>query len=217
MRQSACFITLEGLDGAGKSTHVPWIEAWLRQAGVHLLSTREPGGTPLGEALRELLLHQDMQARTEALLMFAARNELWQTRIQPALAQGQWVLCDRHIDASYAYQGGGRALGHEAIRQLDDWVMQGRTPDCTLLFDLAPDLARRRVGRGEGGPDRFEQESTAFFLRVRQAYHERVAADPERFHVLDGSLPVHAIQDRLGRILQQLVDQFAGHSNGSTS
>ncbi|MFA7437392.1 dTMP kinase [Castellaniella sp.] len=208
MRQSACFISLEGLDGAGKSTHIPWMETRLRAAGIRLLSTREPGGTPLGESLRDLLLHHDMQARTEALLMFAARNELWQTRIQPALAQGQWVLCDRHIDASYAYQGGGRALGCEAIRQLDAWVMRGRAPDCTLLFDIAPDVARSRLGRGRNGSDRFEQESMAFFLRVRQAYHDRAAADPGRFHVLDGSLPLAAIQAQLDAVLQQLIERF---------
>ncbi|WP_368641862.1 dTMP kinase [Castellaniella ginsengisoli] len=202
---SACFITLEGLDGAGKSTHIPWIEDKLRRAGVDLLSTREPGGTPLGETLRDLLLHRPMDLRTETLLMFAARNEHWRTRIQPALEAGRWVLCDRYTDASFAYQGGGRSLGAGPVRILEEWVQQGRGPDCTVLFDVPLETARERLLRGRVHADRFEREDAAFFERTRQAYHARVAAEPDRFHVIDARRSVDDIRAELDGILDALL------------
>ncbi|MFC4298540.1 dTMP kinase [Castellaniella hirudinis] len=203
--RGACFITLEGLDGAGKSTHISWIEDRLRRAGVALLSTREPGGTPLGETLRELLLHRPMDLRTETLLMFAARNEHWRTRILPALEAGQWVLCDRYTDASFAYQGGGRSLGAEPVRILEDWVQQGRGPDCTLLFDVPLETARERLAQGRAQTDRFEREDEAFFERTRQAYHARAATDPDRFRVIDARRSIEAIRLELGGILDGLL------------
>ncbi|MGB3277003.1 MAG: dTMP kinase [Castellaniella sp.] len=203
--RGACFITLEGLDGAGKSTHISWIEDRLRRAGVELLSTREPGGTPLGETLRELLLHRPMDLRTETLLMFAARNEHWRTRILPALDDGRWVLCDRYTDASFAYQGGGRSLGAEPVRILEDWVQQGRGPDCTLLFDVPLETARERLAQGRAQTDRFEREDAAFFERTRQAYHARAAADPDRFRVIDARQSIEAIHAELGAILDGLL------------
>ncbi|MDY0308182.1 MAG: dTMP kinase [Castellaniella sp.] len=215
MTRSACFITLEGLDGAGKSTHIPWIERRLRQAGVDLLSTREPGGTPLGESLRELLLHHPMDLRTETLLMFAARNEHWRTRILPALDRGQWVLCDRYTDASFAYQGGGRALGAEPVRVLEDWVQQGRGPDCTLLFDVPLEIARERLSRGREQADRFEREDAAFFERTRQAYHARAAAEPDRFRVLDARWSIEEIRAELDTILDGLL-RTHGYASASS-
>ncbi|WP_322994976.1 dTMP kinase [Castellaniella sp.] len=208
MAQRGCFITLEGLDGAGKSTHVAWMTDWLRQAGISLLCTREPGGTPLGEQLREILLHQAMDLRTETLLMFAARNEHWRTHIQPALAQGLWVLCDRYTDASYAYQGGGRQLGTDAIAQLDAWTQPGHGPDCTFLFDVPLAVARTRVQQGRGTADRFEQENAAFFERTRQAYLDRMAADPDRFRHIDASHGIPEIRIRLDACLQALVQHW---------
>lgn len=212
--RGACFITLEGLDGAGKSTHIPWIEDRLRQAGVDLLSTREPGGTPLGETLRELLLHNPMDLRTETLLMFAARNEHWRTRILPALEHGRWVLCDRYTDASFAYQGGGRGLGAEPVRILEEWVQQGRGPDCTLLFDVPLETARERLSRGRARPDRFEREDAAFFERTRQAYHARAEADPDRFRVIDARRSLEEIRAELGGILDGLL-RARGHAPAS--
>jgi dTMP kinase len=205
MVRRACFITLEGLDGAGKSTHIPWIEAVLRAAGVDLLCTREPGGTPLGEHLRELVLHQSMDLRTETLLMFAARNEHWRTVIRPALEQGRWVLCDRYTDASFAYQGGGRGLGAAPVAVLEQWVQQGRGPDCTFLFDVPLAVARERLARGRAQSDRFEREGEAFFERTRQAYLARVAADPERFRVIDARCSIPEIRASLTTALEALL------------
>lgn len=213
MTQRGCFITLEGVDGAGKSTHVEWIAGRLRTAGVDLLCTREPGGTPLGEQLRAILLHHPMEAGTEALLMFAARHEHWQTCILPALRQGRWVLCDRYTDASYAYQGGGRSLGADRVRVLEDWVQQGRGPDCTILFDVPLAVARERLRSGRDAADRFEQEDMAFFERTRQAYLDRVHADPARFRVLDTSHSVAQTQSTLAGILDELLREH-GHTAG---
>lgn len=205
MTTHGCFITLEGLDGAGKSTHGAWIERVLRAAGVDLVRTREPGGTPLGEALRELLLREPMDVRTETLLMFAARNEHWHACIQPALERGQWVLCDRYTDASYAYQGGGRALGCEAIAVLERWLQQTRVPDCTLLFDVPLAVARARLAAGRHAADRFEQEDAAFFERTRAAYLARVAAQPARFCVLDAGGSEQTVRAQLMVALAALL------------
>lgn len=208
MIRRGCFITLEGLDGAGKSTHLGWMADWLRHAGVDLLCTREPGGTPVGERLRDLVLHQPMDLRTETLLMFAARNEHWRTVILPALVQGRWVLCDRYTDASFAYQGGGRELGEAPIHILEDWVQQGQGPDRTFLFDVPLAVARERLSQGRESSDRFEREGAAFFERTRQAYHDRVAKDPSRFCVIDAQRGIADIRTTLEDALRALLRNY---------
>lgn len=207
MRQQGLFLTLEGVDGAGKSTHIPFIKKFLQAQNIPIMVTREPGGTPVGEALRELVLQQPMRLKTECLLMFAARNEHVQTRILPALQKGQWVLCDRFTDASYAYQGGGRALGAEPIRILEQWVHAGLQPDKTWLFDVPLELARQRM-MGTRVLDRFEKEDIEFFLRTQQAYYDRVHQDPERFYMVDASRSIEAIQKQLEIELTALIEQW---------
>jgi dTMP kinase len=198
------FITLEGVDGAGKSTHVDWLVAQLRGLGLTVVQTREPGGTPLGEKLRELLLHDDMRLDTETLLMFAGRCEHLHTVIEPALAAGVWVVCDRFTDATYAYQGGGRQLGAARVATLEAWVQGELQPDRTWLFDVPLAVARERLGRTRD-LDRFEQEGDAFFERTRAAYHARAAAAPTRFRVIDSSRTIDAIRIDLQADLQSLV------------
>lgn len=182
-------VTLEGGEGAGKSTLLQGLRAHLSQRGVDVLQTREPGGTPLGEAVRALVLdakQQGMCAESEALLMFAARAQLVREVLEPALASGRWVLCDRYADASYAYQGGGRGMDMDAIAQLDAIATEGLKPDLTLLLDLPVAHGRARAsGRSEA--DRIEREEDAFFERVRATYLARAAAEPQRFRVLDAS------------------------------
>ncbi|MBU4610222.1 dTMP kinase [Achromobacter sp. GG226] len=202
-RRRGRLLTLEGVDGAGKSTHVDWVSERLRAAGLEVVTTREPGGTPLGERLRELVLHEAMGLETETLLMFAARCEHLRTVIEPALAAGQWVVCDRFTDATYAYQGGGRELGASRIAPLEQWVHAGLQPDRTWLFDVPLEVARERLGRART-PDRFERESDAFFERTRASYHARVAADPARFLVIDGELSIDAIR----RLLDADIDRM---------
>ena len=163
------FITFEGMDGAGKSTQIARTADWLRARGHAVLLTREPGGTPLGESLRALLLHQAMHPDTEALLMFAARREHLAQVIEPALARGEWVLCDRFTDASFAYQGGGRGLDIARLELLEAWVQRGLQPGLTLLFDLPCEVAAQRLAASGGDPDRFEREQSDFFNRVRAA------------------------------------------------
>src|SRR5574340_97556 len=174
------FITLEGIDGAGKSTHLAWLIDTLRGRGLTVVATREPGGTPLGEKLRELVLHQPMELETEALIMFAARREHLARVIRPALARGEWVVSDRFTDATYAYQGGGRGLSAAKIRALEDWVHPDLQPDATVLLDLPAEVACRRVANTGQAPDRFEREAEEFFGRVRQAYLDRAAQTPGR-------------------------------------
>lgn len=185
-RGAGRFITLEGIDGAGKSTHLQAIAGWLQAQGHEVLVTREPGGTPLAETLRELVLHQGMDALTEALLVFAARRDHLQQRIVPALRSGCWVLCDRFTDASFAYQGGGRGFDLQMLASLESWVQQGRQPDLTLWFDApaATAAARRAAVRA---PDRFEAQDQAFFERVSAAYAARAAAAPQRFVRIDAA------------------------------
>lgn len=178
------FVTVEGIDGAGKSTHLDAIEAWLRAQGRVVLRTREPGGTPLGEALRDLVLSQPMDALTEALIVFAARRDHLQRVIEPALARGEVVLCDRFTDATFAYQGGGRGLGLEVLNPLETWVQQGRQPDLTLVFDLPARVAAERRAAARS-PDRFEAEDEAFFDRVRAGYRRRAEQAAGRFAVID--------------------------------
>ena len=180
------FITFEGIDGAGKSSHIEPLAQWLRARGHAVVVTREPGGTPLAEMLRELLLHRSMDAMTEALLVFAARRDHLRQSIEPALAAGTTVLCDRFTDATFAYQGGGRGFAHTVLDHLEAWVQQGRQPDLTLWFDLPPEVAARR--RAAARPaDRFESEDAEFFQRVRAGYEARRVADPTRFAVLNAA------------------------------
>jgi len=181
---SCRFITFEGIDGAGKSSHLESVAAWLRARGANLLVTREPGGTELAERLRELVLHQPMDALTEALLIFAARRDHLVRHIEPALTAGWVVLCDRFTDATFAYQGGGRGFDTTVLAALERWVQQGRQPDLTLWFDVsaATAAARRSAARA---PDRFEAEDLAFFERVRAGYLDRFAAAPARFVRID--------------------------------
>jgi dTMP kinase len=185
------FITLEGIDGAGKSTHLAWLREALEQRGHEVVVTREPGGTPLGETLRGLLLNHHMHLETEALLMFASRREHLAEVIVPALQQGKWVISDRFTDASFAYQGGGRGIDEARLRILEDWVQQGLQPDLTLLFDVPLEVARQRLSTN-ASLDRFEQEQQDFFQRVREAYLRRAAQFPDRIRVIDSarSLPV---------------------------
>lgn len=181
---SGRFITFEGIDGAGKSSHIGALAGWLRERGHAVEITREPGGTALAETLRGLILHQAMDALTETLLVFAARRDHLQQQIEPALARGAVVLCDRFTDATFAYQGGGRGFDLGVLAQLEAWVQQGRQPDLTLWFDLPPALAAERRAAVRA-PDRFEAQGSGFFERVRAGYAQRAAAQPGRFARID--------------------------------
>ena len=177
------FITFEGIDGAGKTTHIDALEkAWLQQ-GRDVVRTREPGGTPLAEKLRELVLHDSMDPLTEALLVFSARRDHIQQVIRPALARGAWVLCDRFTDATFAYQGAGRGFEQAVLAQLETWVQEGLQPELTLLFDLPPAVAAGRL-QAARQPDRFEALDEAFFTRVRNGYLARQAEQPQRFAII---------------------------------
>ncbi len=195
------FITFEGIDGAGKSSHVEWFAEVLRQRGHVVHVTREPGGTPLGEKLRELLLSEQMHLETETLLMFAARREHLARLIEPALARGEWVVCDRFSDATYAYQGGGRGLDRAKFLALEHWVHDHLQPDMTLLFDLPLEVARERIVLANRVLDKFEQERADFHERVRQAYLERAHISPGRFRVVDANRPIHDIRKQLEQIV----------------
>jgi dTMP kinase len=181
------FITFEGIDGAGKSTQHARLIDYLRDKGVTVVASREPGGTPLGEKLRTLLLGDSMHLETEALLMFAARREHIAQVIEPALMRGDWVVCDRFTDASVAYQGGGRGLPLTKLQQLATWVQGDLRPDLTLVFDAPVELAQARVRSGTTNPDRFEQEQNEFFQRVRQAYLAIAANEPLRVKVINAT------------------------------
>jgi len=195
------FITFEGIDGAGKSSHVEWLAEWLRGQGKTVLVTREPGGTELGEKLRTLLLNDPMHLETETLLMFAARREHLAKLIEPALARGEWVVCDRFSDATYAYQGGGRGLDRSKFLALEHWVHAHVQPDLTLLFDLPLDVARERIALASRVLDRFEQERAEFHERVRLAYLERAHANPSRIRVVDANNSL----DNIRKTLEQVV------------
>ncbi|MGL6109266.1 MAG: dTMP kinase [Rubrivivax sp.] len=199
---SGRFISFEGIDGAGKSTHLGALEGWLQSRGHEVVLTREPGGSVLAEHLRELLLHQPMDALTESLLVFAARRDHLQRCIEPALARGATVLCDRFTDATFAYQGGGRGFDTALLAQLESWVQQGRQPDLTLWFDLSPALAAERRAAVRT-PDRFERQDEAFFERVRDGYARRLAQAPERFARLDASAERDAVWAQIQRALGQ--------------
>jgi len=194
------FITFEGIDGAGKSTQIAVVANTLRERALQVVITREPGGTAVGEALREVILHQPMGIGTETLLMFAARAEHLERVIRPALGAGTWVLCDRFTDATYAYQSGGRGMSAERIGELEQWVHPDLQPDLTLLIDVPPDVAAQRLARARNA-DRFEAEQVDFFARVRNAYLDRARTEPQRFIVIDGTQPAEVIGARLGELM----------------
>lgn len=198
------FITFEGIDGAGKSSHIDATAVWLRERGHQVTVTREPGGTPLAETLREMVLHRPMDALTESLLVFAARRDHLVTVIEPALAAGGVVLCDRFTDATFAYQGAGRGFAPDVLAQLEQWVQQGRQPDLTCWFDLPPGVAAQRRAAARA-PDRFESEDLAFFERVRSGYDARARAHPARFARLDASLPPDAVRAQLLAAVERSV------------
>lgn len=186
------FITFEGIDGAGKSTHLAATVARLRARGLEVVETREPGGTALAERLRGLLLHEAMSLQTELLLMFAARQDHLDHLIRPALARGAWVVCDRFTDSTYAYQGAGRQMGAEVVARLEALVHPDLQPDQTFYFDLPPALAAARRAQARAA-DRFEAEDLAFFERVRGGYLQRAQADPRRFVIIDAAAPIEVV------------------------
>ena len=204
----AKFITFEGVDGAGKSTHLNWFADTLRARGIDLLVTREPGGTPLGEKLREILLHEAMHGETEALLMFAARREHIEKVIKPALKKGSWVISDRFTDASFAYQGGGRGVSVQKLEQLEQWVQGDLQPDLTLLFDIPVEVARQRLNNNVAQTnialDKFEQEKGDFFDKVRNAYLARVQKNPQRFAVIRAEHTPEEVKVNLQKIISSI-------------
>ncbi len=198
------FITFEGIDGAGKSTRIGFVTAYLKSAGKTVVSSREPGGTPLGEKLRDLLLHEKMDLETEALLMFASRREHIAQVIEPALAAGSWVLSDRFTDASFAYQGGGRGMDRSRMEALENWVHPQLQPDLTLLFDVPLEVARERLDATRT-LDRFEQEEADFFARCRNEYLRRAAQFPARIVVIDSTQSIDAVRASLLAALEKLL------------
>jgi len=208
------FITLEGIEGAGKSSCMLVIEELLKKAGHAVLVTREPGGTSLGEDLRELLLghkHTGMADDTELMLMFAARVEHLRNKIEPAMQSGRWVLCDRFTDATYAYQGGGRGLDIQRIERLENWVQHGIKPDLTLLLDLPVATGLERAGK-RSAPDRIESEASGFFQRVRDAYLAIAADEPERVKIIDASQSFPNVTGQLTEQLNKLLNRQPGDS-----
>jgi len=197
------FITLEGMDGAGKSTHIPSIIQLLESRGLEVVSTREPGGTTLGEKLRELLLSEAMHPETETLLMFAARREHIASVIEPALARGAWVLSDRFTDATYAYQSGGRGVSAEKVIALEQWVQGDLQPDATLLFDVPVEVSVSRLASARM-PDKFERESAEFFTKIRNAYLQRASENPSRFRVINSNQALEAVQVNVKEIVMAL-------------
>ena len=206
------FITLEGPEGAGKSTNREYLAERLREQGINVVLTREPGGTPLAERIRELLLDpsdEPMAADTELLLVFAARAQHLQQVIRPALAKGSVVLCDRFTDATYAYQGGGRGLSNERIAQLEQFVQGELRPDLTLIFDLPVEIGLARAA-ARGRLDRFEQEGRGFFEAVREAYLQRAAQAPQRYRVLDAGQSLAQVQADIDTLLPTLLEACRG-------
>lgn len=199
---SGRFITFEGIDGAGKSTHIATVAEHLRQRGADLVQTREPGGTALAESLRGLFLHQDMDGLTEALMVFAARRDHVQRVIAPALALGQTVLCDRFTDASFAYQGGGRGMDWQVLATLEQWVQQGRQPDVTFWFDVDPAIAAQRRAQARDA-DRLEQLDLDFFSRVRAGYQRRAEAAPARIVRIDAGDTIEGVAAQIRAELER--------------
>ncbi|MBB3046537.1 dTMP kinase [Litorivivens lipolytica] len=210
---SGKFITLEGTEGVGKSTNLAVIVQWLESHNIPFIQTREPGGTPLAEQLRELLLaprEEAVDPKAELLMVFAARAQHLAEVVKPALARGEWVLCDRFTDATFAYQGGGRQLPTTLIEELEALVQEGLQPDCTLLLDLCPEVGLSRA-QERGELDRFETEAQEFFERVRDAYLSRAKADPERFHVIDAAQSIEAVASDIRKVLDS---ELTGAGNG---
>jgi dTMP kinase len=208
MMARGLFITLEGGEGAGKSTSLTFLHDWLAQRGKTVLVTREPGGTELGERIRDILLHRhefNISRETETLLMFAARAEHLARVIRPELDKGGVVLCDRFTDASYAYQGGGRGLAAERIAALENWVQGDLRPDLTLLFDVSVEVGIARANR-RSAPDRFEREEREFFERVRQTYLDRAQREPKRIRVIDATRSIAEVRQRLAAILDEVTN-----------
>lgn len=202
------FISIEGIEGAGKSTQLSFIHDFLLQHGKTVVVTREPGGTELGEQIRELLLtprEHGMSHDAELLLMFAARAEHIEHVIKPALARGEWVLCDRFVDATFAYQGGGRGIERERIQTISDWTLKGLQTDLTFLFDLPVEQGQARVIKRQQQKDRFEQEKAVFFQKIRDCYLERAAQEPNRIKLIDSSRDIDAIQMQLSSILTEML------------
>ena len=207
MAERGRFITVEGIEGAGKSTQMDAIGEFLRARGIRTIVTREPGGTPLGETLRGVLLNPEnrgMAADTELLLVFAARAEHLEKVIVPALEAGDWVLSDRFTDATFAYQGGGRGIDAARIAALEQWVQGGLRPDLTLLLDLSVKAGLQRIA-GRNPPDRFEREDGGFFERIRASYLERAAAEPQRFRRIDASAPLEAVRAQVLEAVEALL------------
>ena len=201
------FITVEGTEGVGKSTNMAFIEKWLKNSGIELVITREPGGTELGEKLRSVLLdakEQSMCDDTELLLMFAARAQHLHEVILPALEDGKWVLCDRFTDSTFAYQGGGRGIEMSRIAQLEQWVQGDCRPDMTLILDLPIDIGLERAGK-RSAPDRFELEKHDFFNKVRETFLARAAENPQRYKVIDASPDIEVVQLSIQTILEKMV------------
>lgn len=197
------FITVEGTEGVGKSTNMAYVKQWLESKGHEVIHTREPGGTPFAEEIRELLLskrEEKVNSQTELLLMFAARCQHVYQKIQPALERGAWVLCDRFTDASFAYQGAGRDLGFEKLRQLEAWSLQGFKPDLTLMLDLPIEVGLERA-RKRGPVDRFEEEKIEFFKKVRQGYLDIAATEPERMKVINAEGTLEEVQLQIEKVL----------------
>ncbi|MGH8502089.1 MAG: dTMP kinase [Gammaproteobacteria bacterium] len=204
---AAKFITVEGIEGVGKSTHIDAICAGLRERGIEAVATREPGGTRLGDHIRALLLDNSMAAMcpdTELLLIFAARAEHLRQIVWPALAAGRWVVCDRFTDATYAYQGAGRGVPVQRIAELEQWVQEDFRPDYTLLLHAAAGTALSRI-KSRGGEDRFEREDPDFFVRVQRAYLERAAREPQRFHVIDANGSLDEVHRQIAAVTQTLT------------
>lgn len=204
-----CFITVEGTEGVGKTTNIAWIRQCLQSHGIEPVLTREPGGTELAEQIRELLLSpraETMAEMTELLLVFAARAQHLAQKIEPALQRGQWVLCDRFTDATYAYQGGGRCLSKQTISSLEELVQGRRRPDLVLVLDIEPELGLQRAQQ-RSEPDRFEQETLAFFRRVRAAYLERAQQHPDKYLLIDASRSLPEVQQQIQQGLESFLSR----------
>ena len=208
MNKKGKLITLEGMDGAGKSTHIPNIISQLQAAGQEVIATREPGGTVLGEQLRALLLHQAMHPETETLLMFAARREHIANVIAPALARGACVLSDRFTDATYAYQSGAKGVAIEKIKLLETWVQGDLQPDLTLLFDVPVEVSLARLA-GAREPDKFEREGAQFFEKLRNVYLARAQQNPSRFRVINANQNLEIVQLEVNKILEEFISSIS--------
>ncbi len=209
----AKFITIEGIEGAGKSTVIQFVKTFLINAGIEPFLTREPGGTPLAEALRNLLLqtesNEEIQPTTELLLMFAGREQHIKQRILPHLQAGQWVVSDRYIDASYAYQGGGRQMDTRLIAYLDKYIVGHTYPNLTLLLDISPELGFERADKRSAGRDRIEKEKIDFFRRVREAYLQRAQQDPTRIKIINAALTLKEVEQQVAAALNELLASMA--------